>query len=276
VGLGCIGEFVAEFTSLPKSEERRHKISKLSLIILILGIAGELLSAARTSQLSGQIIANIEERAANADQKAGEANDRAAKNEKEAAQLRMDAEEMKQALAPRRLTIKQRAAISSQLSSFSRQPVVAISNPFDAEASILAAEILSTLKSAKWDTTVPHWSIGRSVSSLERAPSIPVTGILIQAAPDKRSQLAAKALVRELLSNGFDSRIPEKGVVGFGPKSDPLIVVDVEARPEGPQGDAKVRADAKKVKSDSNQTAGPMSLWMPNGTTTRSPKAGLR
>jgi hypothetical protein len=176
---------------------------------------------------------------------------------KEAAQLRVDAEEMKQALAPRRLTLKQRTAISSQLLNFFRQPVVAISNPFDVEASILAAEILSALKSAKWDTVVPHWAIDRNVSSLERAPSIPVTGILVQAAPDKRSQLAAKALVRELSSNGFDSRIPKKGVVGFGPKSDPLIVVDVEARPEGPQGEAKLRAEAKKKQQINSQTAAP-------------------
>lgn len=61
-------------------------------MVLILGIAGELLSAVRTSQLSGQIIANIEERAAHAEQKAGEANDRASAYEKEAAQLRKDAD----------------------------------------------------------------------------------------------------------------------------------------------------------------------------------------
>jgi hypothetical protein len=62
VGLGCIGEFTAEFTSLPQDDRSKHKLARLSLMILILGIAGELLSAVRTSQLSGQLIANIEER----------------------------------------------------------------------------------------------------------------------------------------------------------------------------------------------------------------------
>jgi len=113
VGLGCIEEFVAEFTAISKDENRKHKLSRLSLIILIFGIAGELLSAVRTSNLSGELIANIEERAAKAEQKAGEANDRAAANEKEAAQLRKYAEderlrrtELEATLAWRRLTPK--------------------------------------------------------------------------------------------------------------------------------------------------------------------------
>jgi len=47
VFLGCVGEFVASFTSLPKSEEAEKKLARLSLIILILGIAGELLAQVR-------------------------------------------------------------------------------------------------------------------------------------------------------------------------------------------------------------------------------------
>jgi|ERR1039458_4777336 hypothetical protein len=255
VFLGCVGEFVAEFTSLPKSKESRDKLALLSLIVLIVGIAGELLGTVRTSQLSGQITANIEERAADAEQKAGEANKEAARLTKVAEDERVARVQIEEALAPRRLTTEQRTAISSKLSRFSQQPVVAISNPFDVESSVLAAEILSTLKLAKWDTN-PIFAIGRNVSSLERAPSIPVTGIFIQAAPDKGSQLAAMALLRELSSNGFDCRIPQKGVVGgFGPK--PLVVVDVEARPEGPQGDAKLRADAKKEQQGRTQITTP-------------------
>src|ERR1700676_2363807 len=86
VGIGCIGEFLAEFTPLPKSEPSKRKLARLSLMILILGIGGELLSAVRSSNLSGELIANIEERASDAERKAGEANERASKNEKEAAQ----------------------------------------------------------------------------------------------------------------------------------------------------------------------------------------------
>jgi hypothetical protein len=44
VFIGCVGEFIAEFTPLPKAEESKHKLARLSLIVLIFGIAGELLS----------------------------------------------------------------------------------------------------------------------------------------------------------------------------------------------------------------------------------------
>jgi homoserine dehydrogenase len=74
VGLGCVGEFVAEFTKI-RDEKWRHKLAKLSTIVVIIGIAGELTATVRTSELSGQIIANVEENAAGA-------NERAAKEER--------------------------------------------------------------------------------------------------------------------------------------------------------------------------------------------------
>jgi hypothetical protein len=211
-------------------------------VLVTVGVAGELIVGISASRKEGNLrIINHQIEAL--------LTDEASKNEREAAQLRMDAEEMKQAFAPRHLDTAQVSAISLELSHFAKQPVVAISNPFDAEASIFAAEILSALKSAKWDTTVPHFAVGRNVSSLERAPSIPVTGILIQfGSGDKRSRSAAYALVRELSGKGFDCRMPKKSTVSIGP--DPLVLVDVEARPEGPQGDAKERAEARKIRSD--------------------------
>ena len=116
VGLGCIGEFVAEFTSFPKSKSPKHKLARLSLIVLIFGIAGELLSAVRTSNLTGQLIANIEERAANAEYKGGEANDRASQNEREATQLRVDLENSKAdtKTAQTRLEVEQRKTAEAQ------------------------------------------------------------------------------------------------------------------------------------------------------------------
>ncbi len=60
VWVGCAGEYIAEFTRIPKSEESRKKWSRLSLIVLLFGIAGEFLGTIRTSQLSGQVIANVE------------------------------------------------------------------------------------------------------------------------------------------------------------------------------------------------------------------------
>lgn len=73
VFLGCVGEFVAEFTPVRKSAACKDWVSRLSLIVLIAGIAGELVGEVRVSQLSGQITANIEESAGDAALRAGEA-----------------------------------------------------------------------------------------------------------------------------------------------------------------------------------------------------------
>jgi len=162
VALGCIGEFVAEFTSLPRSDTHKHKLARLSLMILILGIAGELLSAVRTSQLSGQIIANIEERAANAEQKAGEANDRAAANEKESAQLHKDAEGLKAEnlrleaiVQPRTISLLARQALADKLRqfalSFKGRKVKLASQVGDAEGLVFATEIHDILHRAGID-----------------------------------------------------------------------------------------------------------------------------
>ena len=58
--LGCIGEYAAEFTRIPRDDDHKHKISKLSLIILTAGIAGELLTAVRSSQISGHVISDLQ------------------------------------------------------------------------------------------------------------------------------------------------------------------------------------------------------------------------
>jgi hypothetical protein len=155
VGLGCIGEFIAEFTSVSKSEHRKHKLSRLSLIILIFGIAGELLSAVRTSNLSGELIANIEERAANAEQKAGEANDRASANEKEAAQLRKDADaerlermRLQAAIQPRTLTLQQQKDLADSCRKFAGSQMEIFSFVGDAEGAALVVQIAAALSKA--------------------------------------------------------------------------------------------------------------------------------
>jgi hypothetical protein len=149
VFVGCVGEFIAEFTSLPKTQEAGHKLARLSLIVLILGIAGELLSTVRTSQLSGQLIANIEERAAKAEQKAGEAEQQASANDKEAQQLKAENLRLEAIVSPRSLSPDQQRQIIESLRRFSGHPAVEISSyGLDAEALPLATQLISIIRSA--------------------------------------------------------------------------------------------------------------------------------
>src|SRR5689334_1534438 len=66
VFIGCLGEFFAEFMPYPSGDKRKHKLARLSLILVIAGIAGELLATVKTSQLSGLVIANVEAQAGDA------------------------------------------------------------------------------------------------------------------------------------------------------------------------------------------------------------------
>jgi len=57
--LGAIGEYLAEFRRFPKEQHKREQFAKLSALVLIAGLAVELVGLVRTSQLSGQIIAEL-------------------------------------------------------------------------------------------------------------------------------------------------------------------------------------------------------------------------
>jgi hypothetical protein len=161
LGLGCIGEFLAEFTVVPRDETGKHKLARLSLIVLILGIAGELLGTVRTNQLSGQLIASIEERAGNAEQRAGEANERASANEKEAARLRLQVEQEKIA----RLQLEKYAAWrhlnrGNFLSALRRKPkpvsVTIVYIKDGPETWKLSQEIYRLLLEADWPAKFPE------------------------------------------------------------------------------------------------------------------------
>jgi hypothetical protein len=91
-------------------------------------------------------------------------------------------------------------------------------------------------------------SFGGNTSMFTAAPAIPDVGVLISATRDDASQQASAALIRELNNNGFDCSRGEEFVKGAtGPVKEPFIYIHVLARPEGPQGEAKVRAqNAKK------------------------------
>lgn len=139
VFIGCVGEFFAEFTRFPKGESDKHKLARLSLILVIAGIAGELCATVRTSQLSGQVIASIEDEAELANQEAGKANVRAGNAAKRAAELLAE-------IQPRDLTIEQQKAIGNALRSFSGHFVLITMYSLDQESVRLGMLIEAALK----------------------------------------------------------------------------------------------------------------------------------
>jgi hypothetical protein len=255
VFLGCVGEFVAEFTSVPKSKEVGSKLARLSLIVLILGIAGELLSAVQTSQLSGQLIANIEERAGTAEQKAGEANDRAEANKKEAEQLHKEAEserlarvEIEESIAWRTITLGDEKLISSRMALFREEQFVTSYNAGDAEGAAFAWEVAGALNKAKLRVFSPDSLFGYEPGGrlFDSAIAFHKTGIEVTST--ESSQSAAKALVQSLLARGFNAALAEK----LDARQGRGVWISIHTRPKGPQGAAKLRAETKTGTQVSN------------------------
>lgn len=81
VALGCLGESIVEFTNWIKSGSCAKKIGAGSAILLIIGLAAEILTQVKLNTMNGQIIAILDDEAA-------QAKDRFAKDEIALSQVR--------------------------------------------------------------------------------------------------------------------------------------------------------------------------------------------
>jgi len=165
--VGLIVEYYAEHGS------RWMKVGEL---LVIIGVAGELLGdggiflfSRHLQTISEQEIAEVTKQAGEANQKAGESNERAGKanerassSEKEAARLRKEAEsehlarvKIEQRLADRTLTRQQVVAIADKLKPFSGQEFETISYPENHEASSISRSIIGAIVLAHWRYSNP-------------------------------------------------------------------------------------------------------------------------
>ncbi len=167
----------------------------------------------------------------NADARAAEANEKAESERLERIRLEED-------LAWRRLSKEQQQLITTKLASFSGQPVSIWYGAGDKEAETLAWELGSALQSAKWIVFSPASKINLAQSGAPFGSVSPnETGITIASTGDKQSIEASKALVHELFALGFDAVKSHKIEKGEGS----AVWVNIEVRPEGPQGKAKLK-----------------------------------
>jgi hypothetical protein len=172
--LGCAGEFIAEFTDRLTSgdEAKKRSLSKLSLLILIAGLATGLACLMGATVTSGRIIGSLNEEAGQARLDAGHADERASKAEKEAADARERAaalelqaaklEERMLELGPRDLLLygKREEALMDGLRRFKGQKVqIRICVVFNNEVRDTAERLTTILELAKWRVAPnsPNW-----------------------------------------------------------------------------------------------------------------------
>lgn len=196
--LGVVGEYVAEFTAFAKRRRLTRPLGKFSTLVLIVGLAGELIGLGRTSAISDQLTAFLETRITEAERQAAEANLKA----EEERHARMKIEER---LAPRHLTEEQQKTIADKLRSFIGQKLNVMFSNDTPEVANIAREILFIFKEVEWQCgmMVGH-DIARSVS-----------GILVEVLPgaDAAGKAAAQALASALRSE----KLSVIGPIPLGP-----------------------------------------------------------
>ncbi len=241
------------------------RIEIASLVLITLGVAGEFAVGIEITSINGllrgksaelrsknadlrsksdQLLALVTQQAGDAILKAGLADERAAKLEKEAAKLRKKAEDETTAriqvearVAWRRLTKDQISKLGEQLSPFVGEPTSLLFNVSDAEADSFGRDVGAALHAASWGVGDP-WPVEemRGGTAFGKAPPAD-TGVRIRSTKNKISHDAADALIKRLIELGFDAFRSEEI-----PYTQRMVEVMIERRPEGAQGQLKLKA----------------------------------
>lgn len=189
--------------------------------------------------------------------------------EKQAEGLRKEAEdertarvELEASVAWRRLTAQQKSSIGSKLA---REYIPEVASVWyiagDAGGSNFAADIAEALSNGKMLVFPPLATMQSTAQSggVSAKTGDPIrrwpTGVQLTSTKDMASRSLARTLAKELNSNGFDAAIdPTIFAPGILNEKQPTILLVVYPRPQGPQGDAKLRAEAKKKREQNEST----------------------
>jgi len=172
-------------------------------------------------------------------QSIAEANKAASIANQQAAAANLELALLQAKMAPRRLTKEQQERLASGVSSLAPQSASVWYGAGDKESENFSWDIASALNAAGWKvfssaSTATLAQSGKPFGSTYRLQ----TGVVVSSNSDEPSVKAADAVVRELSALGFDARKASK----TGDRAEPVVVVSVEARPAGAQGDQKLNA----------------------------------
>jgi len=247
-------------------------IAAFGLLLVVWGIVAEVTyeglasnADARLRAHESDVLSIAEANTAAADKKSGEAEKTAGELTKEAVQLRKDAEderiarvEIEASVAWRDLTIKQKMEMGKRLRDLHPSEAITIwFSAGDAEGSHFASDIAEMLREAKMyvfpprPLAPPERQTARVIDPIGRW----ATGVEVSSTSDPACRSLANAITEELEEYGFDAKTINSDAADGIRKSIglPNVAIAVVARPNGPQGQAKLRAQAEKKQKTSNQ-----------------------
>ena len=174
-----------------------------------------------------------------AKQAIAEANKATSIANEQAAAANLELTRLQAKMLPRRLTKAQQETLASDVGSLAPQSASVWYGAGDKESENFSWDIASALNAAGWKVFSPA-STATLAQSGKPFGSIPrlQTGVVVSNNKDGPSMKAADALATELSALGFDAR--KAAEIGNGRES--LVVVTVQARPDGAQGEMKLNA----------------------------------
>jgi len=172
-------------------------------------------------------------------QSVAEANRAASIASQQATAANLELASLHSKMAPRRLTQEQQERLASGVKPLAQQLASVWYGAGDKESENFSWDIASALNAAGWRVFSPASSatLAQSGKPFGTIPRLQ-TGVVVSSNSDQTSVNAVDALVRELSALGFDVRKAS----ATGDRAEPVVVVTVQARPDGPQGDQKLKA----------------------------------
>jgi len=174
-----------------------------------------------------------------AKQAIAEANKATSIANEQAAAANLELTRLQAKMLPRRLTKAQQETLASDVGSLAPQSASVWYGAGDKESENFSWDIASALNAAGWKVFSPA-STATLAQSGKPFGSIPrlQTGVVVSSNKDGPSMKAADALATELSALGFDARKAAE----IGNRRESLVVVTVQARPDGAQGEMKLNA----------------------------------
>jgi hypothetical protein len=166
-----------------------------------------------------------------------EANKAASIANQQAATANLELALLQAKMAPRRLTKEQRERLALRVKPFAPQVASVWYGAGDKESETFSWEIASALNAGGWTVFSPASAMTMAGSGAPFGTTSRLeTGVVVASTGDDASLKAADAVVGELSALGFDSVRASKTEDRPGP----VVIVTVEARPEGAQGEHKL------------------------------------
>lgn len=247
--------------TLPRPSRLEFILELCSVALVVTGVSGELWAGVQIALVNGKlrgINAELQRKGAELrnknDQLLALVTQQTANLRKEAESEHLKRSEIEAKVAWRRLSVSEQSDLATKLGKFpSNSEGASFGHAAgDTEAATFATDLANCIKMTGVVVAPPNGIIMMRESGRFGEPIKPLEyGVSILPTKDEASQKLGNKLIEELNRRGFDSfrrKDPE-----FKDSKFPMVEIFVWSRPEGPQGEYKLRAEREAKAGDTTR-----------------------